>query len=196
MKTTTKNKENQNEKRQETQRQAEVQTKTVLTVIEPAGGSVVVSDQPVRSLIPFRMVTHNSLKAFENDLAELFHLYLKKSGESEPTARQNFFEYVAYCDKAEVFFFIATDINYKCQAYCIAHAMPNGIFFIRQAAYNPGFEKSFAKCWQYIQESARAYGCGAIEANTKRNEKAYSRWARKIGMERDCTVYRKGIGGN
>lgn len=183
MRTTTKTKEKRNEAK-ETQEPKESQ---VLTVIEPDGGS------PATSLRPIRLIDPQQIKIFEGEIGLLCKRYIRKSGESPDECKSHFFDYVAYCGKPEVFFIIGVDQSYKCRGYCLAHVMVGGIFFIRQAVIDPEFSGSVRGCWEFIERAAKSSGCRLIESSTKREEKAYGRWISKIGMKRECTVYRKGV---
>ena len=188
-KTTTKRKEKIHE-----QEKAKGQTESpevVLTVV-PSGGSVVVPDRR-DSLQVFRLNDPARIKVFETDIADLFQRYLAKSGEDAAKATNDFLDYVAYCGRPEVFFLVGVDSWYKCRAYCVAHSMATGVFFIRQLVVEPKYGEAMRRCWGFIENAAKSVGCHTIEATTRIDERIYGRWVRQFGMEKQCTVYRKEI---
>lgn len=191
-KTTTKIKEKYNGKK-ERQEKAPEEQKTILTVI-PAGGSIVVSDQRDHlKLRVIRMANTSQIKVFEPDIAELFERYVKKSKEDRQVCLASLLDFIAYSHLPGVFFLVGIDENYKCRMYCLAHLMSGGVFFIRQLIYDTRYNASMDDSWKSLEEMVKENGCKVIEGSTKRDEKSYSRWAKRFGMNKQCTIYRKEV---
>ena len=188
MKTTTKHKEKPNGQK-ETQSQEAVPEVVQFDII-PAGGSVVVPDQS-GSLRLIRMKHPSQIKIFEKEIIELFNRFIERSCEDVEISREALLDYIAYCDKPEVFFIVAIDENYRCKGYLLGQAMFSGTFFIRQLVTAPGAIKDMASKFKEIDAMAASVGCTVIEGNTRRSERAYERWAKALGMRRSYTVFRR-----